>query len=75
MDKIRIEGKELVKDQYSKAILSTDHNRLSVVRQMRQVKKNDHNKIEDLKEDIRSLKSDMEDLKVLLKTFINKQNI
>lgn len=70
-DKLKVEGREdLVRDTYSKAILSTD---ISALQQHRQ-KKEFYKSLVSQKDDINILKAEMQEIKDLLKQIVKREN-
>lgn len=60
--------KSLVRDSANKAILNIDREKLSEHRNKRQMKNN----IEELNEEIASLKNDFQEIKLLLQQIVNR---
>lgn len=75
VQKIRIEGKEMTKDQYSKAILSTDHERLSSVKRMKALRRTDIHEKKKLEDEVKELRNEIHELKSIMMKFLNKNNI
>lgn len=80
-DRLKVEGREdLVRDVYSKAILSTDLQKLQEHREkkaffrdlMRQ--KDEINNLKESIEELQSMKDDVKELKDLLKQIIRRDN-
>lgn len=63
----------LVRDAYSSAILSSDLREKERFKQ-NQRKEANINKINDIEEDVKNMKSDIEEIKNLLKVMINNSN-
>lgn len=63
--KTQVEGHNIVKDQYSSALLNTDLNKLQAHRVLKESKKLDH-------ERITKLENEVKDIKNLLHQILNK---
>ena len=71
----RIEGEvHWVKDTSSGAILNTDVEGLESYKKMRDLKNRQRNKLEELNNEVNSLKSDINEIKGLLLTMVGKNN-
>ena len=71
MDKLKVEGREdLVRDVYSKAILSTDLDKLKEHREKKEFFKS----LMTQKDDINKLKTEMQEIKELLQQIVKREN-
>ena len=75
MDLIQIKGhKNLVRDLETGAILNTDSDTALARKQLREKKKNEREQLEKNTNDINSIKSEVSEIKMMLKILIEGKN-
>ena len=72
MNYLKVEGhSNLVRDQQTKAILNTSMKDYNQYMRLKKIKENDNKRIEDLENDINSIKDNLQDIKNLLGELLN----
>ena len=74
-DKLIVEGHpELLKDSYSKGVISRDHNAYEKYMSAALSRRNRQSKLDDAVEEINNIKEEMSDMKDMLRQLLNRVN-
>jgi|LWDU01.1.fsa_nt_gi endonuclease III len=71
---MKIENTKYIRDENSKAILNTNRNALESYKTARNIKLNENKKLNDCIDDINILKSELSEIKNILKFLIEKSH-
>lgn len=72
MNLIKVEGRSnLVRDPNTQAILNTNMNEYNAYMERKKIKEQEFSRIENLENDINSVKGDLSEIKDLLRSLIN----
>ena len=72
MEKIQVKGNpNLFRDKSSNAILNTDMNAYQNYMESKRIKEEETKRMSDIESDLNSLKTDMDEIKTMLRSLIN----
>ena len=72
MEKLQVKGhSNLFRDTSSNAILNTDMNAYQNYMESKKIKENEAKRMSDIESDLNSLKSDMNEIKTMLRSLVN----
>jgi|694.fasta_scaffold01303_20 hypothetical protein len=72
MEKLQVKGhSNLFRDTSSNAILNTDMNAYQNYMESKKIKEREEKRMSDIEGDLNSLKSDMDEIKTMLRSLIN----
>ena len=72
MEKIQVKGNaNLFRDKSSNAILNTDMNAYQNYMESKKIKEKEAQRMSDIESDLNSLKSDMNEIKTMLRSLVN----
>lgn len=67
-----VEGyKNLIRDEKTKAILNTNYNEYENYKKMKEIKNEEISRINNLEDDLRNIKDDIDEIKFLLRNIAN----
>jgi esterase/lipase len=67
-----VEGyKNLIRDEKTKAILNTNFNEYENYKKMKEIKNEEIGRINNLEDDLKNIKDDIDEIKLLLRTIAN----
>ena len=72
MEKVQVKGNaNLFRDKSSNAILNTDMNAYQNYMESKKIKEKESQRMSDIESDLNSLKSDMNEIKTMLRSLVN----
>jgi hypothetical protein len=72
MEKLQVKGHaNLFRDTSSNAILNTDMNAYQNYMESKKIKEKEYQRMSDIESDLNSLKSDMNEIKTMLRSLVN----